>query len=243
MRVVIIDDEKSSVEHLEEVLKKRDDFEVSASFYDAREGFAYLLKYPCEVVFLDIDMPNINGIYIAEQITGLYPNIKICFVTAYNDYAATAFELNAIDYLLKPYTEERLKRCLDKLRSSRPDHASFQEISEQYNYNLDVICGFCDDNIILISSKDIFYIEAVQGMCIIHTKEQCYHGNKPLNFYEEKLKNRSFFRTHKSYLANLAKVDRFCPRINYTYDMYFRDIPDTILVSRNKVKELKHLLL
>lgn len=102
-----------------------------------------------------------------------------------------------------------------------------------------MICGFNDDDIVLIPASDIFYIEAVQGACMIHTRNGVFRGNKTLNFYEEKLKKGSFFRTHKCYLANLAKAERFRPRINYTYDMYFKEIPDVILVSRNKVKELK----
>lgn len=239
MQVVIIDDEKNSIKYLESILDKQEDFTVVASFSDSREGFAYLLKHPCEVLFLDIDMPNINGIYIAEQISSLYPSIKICFVTAYNAYAVQAFELNAIDYLLKPYTEERMNQCLNKLRNSSVDNKVFQEISEYYDYNLDMVCGFYEDNIMLIPSADIFYIEVLQSICTIHTKGKTYRGNKTLHFYEQKLKKKSFFRTHKCYLANLTKVDRFRPRINYTYDMYFRDIPDVILVSRNKVKELK----
>ena len=74
---------------------------------------------------------------------------------------------------------------------------------------------------------------------MIHTRDHVFRGNKTLNFYEEKLKKNSFFRTHKCYLANLSRADRFRPRINYTYDMYFKDISDVILISRNKVKELK----
>ncbi|MEY8353898.1 LytTR family DNA-binding domain-containing protein [Lachnospiraceae bacterium 54-53] len=239
MQTVIIDDEKNSIEYLEGILKKQDEFIVVASFSNSKEGFSYLLKQPCEVLFLDIDMPEINGIYIAEQISSLYPDIRICFVTAHNAYAVKAFELNAVDYLLKPFTEERLNRCLDKLRSSRSSHKALQEISDNYQYNLDMVCGFHDDNIMLISSSDIFYIEVLQSVCIIHTRDKTYRGNKTLNFYEEKLKKKFFFRTHKCYLANLSKVDRFCPRINYTYDMYFKEIPDVILLSRNKVKELK----
>ncbi len=115
----------------------------------------------------------------------------------------------------------------------------YQEISGQYDYNLDMICGFNEEDIVLIPAADIFYIEALQGVCMIHTRDHVFRGNKTLNFYEEKLKKNSFFRTHKCYLANLSRAERFRPRINYTYDMYFKDISDVILVSRNKVKELK----
>lgn len=102
-----------------------------------------------------------------------------------------------------------------------------------------MICGYDEENIILINYQEIFYIETLQGSLFIHTKDKIYKGNKTLNFYEEKLNKRAFFRTHKCYLANLSKVDRFKPRINYTYDMYFKEIKDVIPISRNKVKEMK----
>jgi two-component system LytT family response regulator len=239
MQVVIIDDEKNSIEYLTELLKKKEEFSLAGAFSDSREGLAYLLKNPCDLLFLDIDMPGINGMYIAEQISSLHPKTKICFVIAYNGYAAKAFELNAVDYLLKPYTKERLFKCLNKLETTTTGQNVYQEISGQYDYNLDMICGFNEEDIVLIPAADIFYIEALQGVCMIHTRDRVFRGNKTLNFYEEKLKKNSFFRTHKCYLANLSRAERFRPRINYTYDMYFKDISDVILVSRNKVKELK----
>ena len=239
MQVVIIDDERNSIDYLAELLKSKEEFTLAAAFEDSRDGFAYLLKYSCDLLFLDIDMPGINGIYIAEQISSLYPDIRICFVTAYQGYAVKAFELNAVDYLLKPYTKERLYKCLDKLLAATSGTNVYKEISSHSDYHLDMICGNNEEDIVLIPADDIFYIETLQGSCIIHTRNQVYQGNKTLNFYEEKLKKNSFFRTHKCYLANLSKVDRFRPRINYTYDMYFKGISDVILVSRSKVKELK----
>ena len=239
MEVVIIDDEINAVEHLKEKIEEYGRMRIAACFNDSREGLSYLLRNPCDLLFLDIDMPNINGIYIAEQITSLYPRTKICFITAYDGYAIRAFELNAIDYFLKPYSDERLKRCLDKLCQNPIENNAIRQLSDSYHYDLDMICCFNDENIMLVASSDIFYIEVIDGVCYIHTRNQTLKGNKTLNFYEEKLKKKSFFRTHKCYLANLTKVERFSPRINYTYDMFFREIPDSIPVSRSKVKELK----
>lgn len=240
MNVVIIDDEVNAIEYLCKMLSDKDEFTVVKTFNDSKEGLAYLLKKPCDVLFLDIDMPNISGIYIAEQIVGIHPEIKICFATGYDGYAVKAFELKAIDYFLKPYSKERLDQCLRKLvESDTSSKEVFEEISDNSDYDLDMICCFNDDNIMLLSANDIFYIDVVAGITYIHTEQYEYRGNKTLNFYEDKLRKKGFFRTHKCYLANLSKVEKFCPRINYTYDMYFRIIKDVIPVSRNKVKELK----
>lgn len=239
MNTVIIDDDINAIDYLKLKLSDYNFIHIVATFVDAREALSFLIKFPCDVVFLDIDMPNINGIYIAEQIMGIHPQTKICFVTAYDDFAIKAFELSAIDYILKPYTEERLANCIKRLQTSAVDVDSLKTLSNQYTYDLDMVCGYEEETINLIHARDIYYIEVLSRDSLIHTKNKIYKGNKSLCFYEDKLKKKSFFRTHKCYLVNLSKVCCFKPRINYTYDMYFKDIPDCLPVSRSKVKELK----
>lgn len=239
MNAVIVDDDINAIDFLCLKLKSYDFINVVATFCDAREALSYLIRNSCDVIFLDIDMPNISGIYIAEQILSIYPTTKVCFVTAFDEFAIKAFELSAIDYILKPYTDDRLSTCLKRLETSTPDFESLDLLSNRSNYDLDMICGYEDENINLIHYTDIFYIEVLQRDVLIHTKDRIFKGNKPLSFYEDKLKKKSFFRSHKCFLVNLSKVSCFKPRINYTYDMFFREIKDTIPVSRTKVKELK----
>ena len=184
-------------------------------------------------------MPNVNGIYLAEQIINIHSDIKICFVTAFNDFAVKAFELNAIDYILKPYSDDRIKECLNKIRTYNTKKYNISSLSNECKYELDIICGFKDDDVVLLHYEDIFYFDVVKRKVLIHTQNNIYEGNKPLNFYEEKLKKHSFFRTHKCYIVNLTKVSKFTSKINYNYDMYFKSIDDIIPLSRSKVKELK----
>lgn len=242
MQVVIIDDEENAVIYLKSKLTEYDDLEIVGTFNDPCEGLAYLLKHPCDLVFLDIDMPNISGIYIAEQISSLYPKTKICFVTAFNEFAVKAFELNALDYILKPYTEERLNQCLQRLKENEGYKEELIELSDSYKYSLDIICGFDGEDMILIRASDIYYLETVNKDVKIHTLNGVYTGNKTLSFYEDKLMKYSFFRVHKCYLANLDKVTYIKARINYTYDLYFDGIEEKIPVSRNRVRELKQYI-
>ena len=239
MKAVIVDDDRNAVDFLCLKLQSYDFIQIIATFCDACEALAYLIRNACDILFLDINLPNISGIYIAEQVISIYPDTKLCFVTAYDEFAIKAFELNAIDYLLKPYTEDRLSKCMNRLKNVAPNHISLDNLSDHSNFDLDMICGYEDKNINLIPSMDIYYIEVLSRDVLIHTKNKIFCGNKSLTFYEDKLKKKSFFRTHKCYLVNLSKVSCFKPRINYTYDMYFRDINDFIPVSRNKIKELK----
>ncbi|MBO4290620.1 MAG: response regulator transcription factor [Lachnospiraceae bacterium] len=245
MKVVIVDDELNSVENLKSHLECYPDLEITASFTDPVEALSYLIRNSCDLLFLDIEMPNISGLYIAEQVSLLHPETKICFITAHNEGAVKAFELNALDYIPKPFTPERLEQCLKRLReksraaSGSPD---FDSISQSSDYALNIICGYNDEDIVLINTQDIFYFETVQSNVYIHTKNSVYRGNKPLSFYEEKLKPLYFFKCHKCFLVNLSKVDRFSPRINYTYDIFFKDLKDRIPLSRNNVKTLKNYL-
>ena len=239
MKAVIVDDDKNAIDFLCQKTQSYEFIQIVATFCDACEALAYLIRNTCDVLFLDIQMPNISGIYIAEQVIGIYPNTKLCFVTAYDEFAIKAFELNAIDYLLKPYTEDRFSNCMKRLKHVAPNHTSLSNLSDDSDYDLDMICGYEDKNINLIPSIDIYYIEVLSRDVLIHTKNKIFRGNKSLTFYEDKLKKKSFYRTHKCYLVNLSKVSYFKPRINYTYDMYFKEINDIIPVSRNKIKELK----
>lgn len=239
MRAVIIDDEKNAAMQLYSLIEDYAAITVINIFTDPCEGLRWLIKESIDLLFLDIDMPNISGIYIAELLAELQPEIKICFVTAFDDFAIKAFEINALDYILKPCTKERLNSCIGKLAGIANKKKELEVVSDSSTYDLDIICGYDNENIVLLNYSDIFYIETVQGGTEIHCKDKTYKGNKALNFYEDKLKKKAFFRTHKCYLVNLSKVDKFRPRINYTYDMFFRESKEIVPVSRNKVRELK----
>lgn len=239
MRAVIIDDEKNAAMKLYSLIEDYAAITVVNIFTDPCEGLRWLIKESIDLLFLDIDMPNISGIYIAELLSELQPEIKICFVTAFDDFAIKAFEINALDYILKPCTKERLNSCISKLARISMKKKELEVVSDSSPYDLDIICGYDNENIVLLNYSDIYYIETVQGGTEIHCKDTTYRGNKALSFYEDKLKKKSFFRTHKCYLVNLSKVDKFRPRINYTYDMFFRESKEIVPVSRNKVRELK----
>ncbi|SHK49140.1 two component transcriptional regulator, LytTR family [Hathewaya proteolytica DSM 3090] len=240
--VVIVDDEVNATAYLENMLLKYKDIRIKKVFNDSKQALSFLIVEDCDILFLDIDMPNIGGIYIAELMLSIHPEMKICFVTAFDEFAVKAFEMSAIDYILKPYTKERLENCLKKLQRVKFKKEVIQELSDCYDYDLEVICGNVDEDIVLINYDEIYYMETIPGGVSIHCKDKQYRGNKPLNFYEEKLKNCSFFRTHKCFLVNLSKVSKLRPRINYTYDMFFKDFVDVVPISRSKVKELKTVL-
>ena len=194
MNVVIVDDEFNSIEHLKAHLTKYPDLEIIATFTDPMEALSYLIRNAVDLLFLDIEMPNISGLYIAEQVSLLHPMTKICFITAHAEGALKAFELNALDYIQKPLSPERLEQCLNRIRSTPNAPApDYDALSQGIEYPLNIICGYHDEDIVLINYQDIYYLETLQSTVFIHTKDQVYRGNKPLGFYEEKLKPLYFF--------------------------------------------------
>ena len=128
MRAILIDDEPLALRDLERQINKIGGVHIAATYCDAAEAIANLEKIRPQVVFIDIDMPGINGLEAAEQMLQLAPGIDVVFVTAYEEYAVKAFDLNALDYLLKPLSPDRLKRTLERIAKVRPQ--SGQEKSE-----------------------------------------------------------------------------------------------------------------
>src|SRR5690625_128172 len=119
VKVICIDDEKLALDFMTHHLSNIGDIQIMATFQRANEGLEFALAEDIDVIFLDIHMPEMDGLELAEQILSKKPHIDIVFVTAYNDYAVTAFDLNAIDYLLKPVKVVRLQKTIDRLGKER----------------------------------------------------------------------------------------------------------------------------
>jgi two-component system LytT family response regulator len=237
--VVIVDDEINAVNEVCELLKKHTDLNVKKVFTDSSHALSFLTKNKTDILFVDIEMPVVNGILIAQVVKQSFLDTKICFITAYDEYAVKAFEINATDYILKPCSQKRFDDTVEKLINTA--YSSNSETDESLN-DLDIVCGFLEDEVILINYSDIYFIEKLERKILIHTKDKVYDGNKPLRFYEERLNKKKFFRCHKCYLVNLKKINKFVQRINYTYDMIFKDYPKKIPLSRQKAILLKRYL-
>lgn len=117
MRIVCVDDEKLALDYMSQLLKGVKDIEVVGLFQNPEEGYKFIVDEEVDVVFLDIQMPVIDGLQLAELILEKKPHINVVFVTAYDEYAVNAFEINAIDYLLKPAKVDRLEKTIERLRN------------------------------------------------------------------------------------------------------------------------------
>lgn len=131
MKAILIDDEKPALQHLERLLSKDGRLQITGKYTSARLGLQHLQQEQTDVVFLDIGMPEMNGLEAAEHIMGMDSSIRIVYITAYSEYAIDAFELNAVDYLLKPVTAQRLGKTLERLvgRETEADPASVSAVA------------------------------------------------------------------------------------------------------------------
>ncbi|WP_432662431.1 LytTR family DNA-binding domain-containing protein [Wukongibacter baidiensis] len=244
LKAMLIDDEANALKLLTYLLEQIDEVKVVAAFSNPYESFYHIDTHRPDVIFLDIDMPQISGLDLAGQLLEKYPDVHIVFITAHDEYALNAFGVNAIDYILKPTSPKRLKQCIDKVIRIKNTYSKdlVQSISNEYRETIKKIFVYEDDNIVLLHPEEIYYIKASNKYTNIKTEKKLYHSNNPLKYFESKLSDCSFCKIHRSFIVNLNMIKGFTQNINYSYDIHFKNISDTIPVSRSKIKLLKELL-
>lgn len=250
INAIIIDDEEIAVKQLEYFLEQYHEIHVIATFTDPVTALEQIQSYQPDFVFLDIKMPEINGLVVAEEIMQILPTTYIVFVTAYDEYALKAFEYNAIDYILKPVSLKRIDRTIQKVLQSfsrgklkNKLESKLSEIRKIYGKGFSRIFAVEEDGkIFLLNPSDVIMFTPHGHGAIIHTKQKTYKTRQSMNYWEERLAEFNFFRCHKSYLVNFDQIERVLPMFNNTYLLKISNFPTEIPVSRIKSKELSRIL-
>ena len=238
MRIAIIDDEKPSRSELSFLIKEELPDAIITEFSNGEEVLEIISKESYDLFCIDINLGDISGITLATTIRKILPYGEIVFATAYNNYAEKAFEVDAMYYLLKPFSEIKVRQMLDRYNIKQ-----CKNIDENNKQSLSKIPLCVDKKFIMIDIEDIIYIESENRGCLVHTKSGSYKDNNTLNFFEEKLINKGFFRNHKSFLINLKHILEIHPWFNNTYCVKLKGFKDVFLpVSRNQIKNLKRIL-
>lgn len=233
---IIVDDEIKSAELLTLKLGKFcPQVHVPIAFTAAEKALTWLENNHPDVVFLDIEMPGMNGLGLAAKIAG---QTEIVFVTAYEKYSIDAIRLTAFDYLLKPIGEEELKNCVERLErklEQKKGKAGARKINTQF----DKIAVPSLEGIHFIDIRDIVWVEAESNYSILHfTDKRKMTVSKTLKQVEEALEGYSFFRPHKSFIINLSYITRYTRGEGGTILM---TDGSEVEVSRNKKKEFLEL--
>lgn len=241
IKTVIIDDELHAIEFLEYQLKKFDDVEILGTLQDSSKAVDFIEKLSPDIVFMDIEMPLINGFEILQQFKK--PTFKVVFTTAYQQYALRALKIHALDYLLKPIDKDELRSALDDYLSSQM-FTSDEQISRLGKFKM----GQMAETLALSSAKGIdfiqidkiMYFEAAGGSytSVIMDDGEVFVVSKGIGNFEDILEDNSqFFRAYKSYLINLSFVKKY---LRETDELVMQNNKSVIL-SRAKKQEFLNL--
>ena len=232
MKVLIVDDERPARSELSYLIQKyKKDVEILLAS-SGTEALEILKENILDLAFIDIDLTDTKGTILARQMKEENPNLEVVFATAYNNYADKAFEIDALYYILKPFDDEKIVNALEK----------YEKVNIFKPVAVEKLSVPNDKKTKLIDMKEIVYIETDSRHCIVHTKTKSYKGSMSLNICEQKLRGKSFFRIHKSFLINLEYVEEIYIYFQNTTCVKLKGYEDKIIpVSRGKLKELKQL--
>lgn len=240
MKVIIVEDEFPAQQELTWLINTHSQMEIVGTFDDGLDVLKFLQHNKVDAIFLDINIPSLDGVLLAQNISQFAHKPFIVFITAWKEHAVEAF-----DYILKPYQESRIINMLQKLSSAWQQQQQVA-VSGAPAHNPtrenDTINLIKDERIIVTSIHDIYYAEAHEKMTFVYTRRESFV--MPMNITEfcSKLPAAHFFRCHRSYCVNLNKIREIEPWFNNTYVLRLRDLEFQVPVSRSKVKEFRQLM-
>lgn len=240
-KVVIIDDEFLARSMVKEYLQKHPQLQVVAECGDGFEGLKAIQEHEPDLVFLDIQMPKISGFEMLELID---EPPAVIFATAFDEYAIKAFDAHAIDYLLKPFDQERFDKAIGKfLAQQKPDNTATKELLNDVqlpNVNSRIVVKN-GSKIKIIPVQEVLYLEAADDFVKIFTKEGYFLKNKTMTFFESFLPQDMFVRCHRSFIVNISEIVRIDP---YEKDGHVAVLKNgtKINVSRNGYGKLRGVL-
>lgn len=243
-KIVIIDDEPLARSIVAEYLGSYGDVQVVAECNNGYEGVKAIHQHKPDLIFLDIQMPKINGFEMLELLDVMPP---VIFTTAFDEYAIKAFETNAVDYLLKPFSKDRFKDAMEKwqtkLVSGIPEKnlQNLLESGEKAADEKNRIVVKTNSEISIIPVADVLYIEAYDDYVKIFTRDSYFLKKKTMNYYEQVLDSSQFFRAHRSFIINLQQLTRIEPLEKNTYVALLKS-GKKVPLSRTAYSKLKEKL-
>jgi len=241
IRVVIADDEDIIRRFLKRLLSEHKGVEVVGEASNGQELLDLVLETEPQAMFVDIEMPDMDGITAAEKVLAEYPDIFTIFVTAHADFALKAFEISAYDYIVKPIDPERLTKTIGKIEGNiRKREMDLQKLAHTLKAP-ERLCVRRHQEIVFIDAESIVFLEKDKKKTIIHTIDNKYETNEPMANIEKKLAPHFFLRSHLCYIINTRLVEKVVPW-GETYIVKFKGIQEEAMVSRNKIQQLYSML-
>ncbi|MEO8819336.1 MAG: LytTR family transcriptional regulator DNA-binding domain-containing protein [Ginsengibacter sp.] len=226
MQVIIIDDEPLARSIVKEYLKGVDNVELVAECNDGFEGIKAIQQYQPGLIFLDIQMPKINGFEMLELID---EPPAVIFTTAFDEFAIKAFELNAVDYLLKPFSKDRFEKAIQKYHQLK-NNSSIEKVIEtaaQSPTQQNRVVVKDGNKIKIIPIHQVHYLEAADDYVKIISNDGSFLKKRTMNFFEKSLEAFQFVRVHRSYIVNTQLITRI--------DAYEKDSHILLLTTGEKI--------
>lgn len=242
--VVIIDDEQLARDIIFEYLQDVEDFEVVGQCSNGFEGVKMIQDLKPDLIFLDVKMPKITGFEMLELIDD--PPFVI-FSTAFDEFAIEAFDQSAIDYLLKPYSEERFGTALEKARGKFQSSGQAQKQLKEFiksssgSDTLERIVVKSGSKINIIPISDIVHIEAMDDYVRINTVQGSYLKQNTMKYYEENLPQSEFVRTHRSHIVSISHISKLEPMGKESYVVILHN-SKSLSVSKSGYLRLREVL-
>lgn len=259
LKALIVDDEYPARQELRYALNRFDNLEIVGEATNAQEALTLIKALDYQVLFLDISMPGMNGLELGTVIQELPRRPYVIFVTAHDEYAVKAFDVDAVDYLLKPIEVNRLKRAVEKVwklvQKTAPVAAEAAAgagskggsgngaVNGLAPIRIDRLPAEKEGKTILVAESDIFYAFTEQDCVYLKIFGEKLLTRFTLKELESRLNPAIFFRTHRCYLVNLQKVKEIVPFFNGTYNLVVEDKENSVVpVSRTQARKLRKIL-
>jgi DNA-binding LytR/AlgR family response regulator len=208
MKCLIVDDEPLARELMESYLQKIDELKLVKSCNNALEAFTILQEQPIDLVFLDIDMPQVTGI---ELLRSLKDKPRVILTTAYREYAFEAYDLDVVDYMLKPISFERFLRGIGKIKQLKQYISSAREEHSQTSFEDAYLYLKENRQMVKVFLKDVVYIESLRDYVRVKMKEKEVITYQKISYLEQKLPQNKFIRIHRSFIVAIDKITSFTP--------------------------------
>jgi two-component system LytT family response regulator/two-component system response regulator LytT len=260
LRAVVVDDEQLARDELGYLLDQVGDVEIIGQAGNGLEALTAIERLRPDVVFLDVQMPGLTGFEVARRLLDTRAPVQIVFVTAFDQHAIEAFEVNAVDYLLKPVEQPRLERAVDRARrrisvdrvlerdgSSAVNQAQLERIVQlvtERQHRRDRLAVKVGERFLLVHADDVIYASLRDDGIAVVTEQHAGMSNyRTLDELQDRLDSTVFWRVHRSHLVNINKIKEIVPWFSRNYILRMKDAKATeIPVSRTQTKRLREYL-
>nr|WP_279017174.1 response regulator transcription factor LytR [Staphylococcus schleiferi] len=240
MRALIVDDEPLARNELIYLLNRIGGFDVLNEAENVSETIEALLVDDYDLVFLDINLMDENGIELGRKIQKMKSPPAIVFATAHDQFAVQAFELNATDYIMKPFEQSRVEQAVQKVQAQLKKSKASQDMPPVTNVET-LLPIEIDDRIHMLNLSDVIGISVNKGLTTIHTTQGTFETTEPLSAYEKKLNTPQFIRIHRANIINRQHIQAIEHWFNSTYMVTLtNDVK--MQVSRSYMKSFKQVM-